>query len=322
METVKSFITGAGGFMGSHLVDFLTAKGHEVSGIYFGPVNLTDEIKNKDHLFECDIRDKKELESILVKYKPNYIYHLAAQSYPTVSWRQPTHTIDVNVNGTINLFEIVKKHKLKCRILNAGSSAEYGKTLFDPKYVPVTEEAPLRPLHPYGVSKVAQEGLVFQYFENFQIDGFTMRIFNTTGPRKQMDVCSDFTRQVALANLGIKKEIFVGNLETKRTIIDVRDTIVGFYMAMEVAKPGESYNISSEEVHQIKDILDKARSFCKNKDINVIKDQTLMRPTDEPAIVGDCAKFWKVTGWKPKITLKKTIEDMVEYWTEKFKQTA
>lgn len=321
METVKSFITGAAGFMGSHLVDFLTGKGHEVSGIYYGPINLIDEIKNRDNLHECDIRHRKELENILLKYKPDYIYHLAAQSYPTVSWKQPIYTMEVNVNGTINLFEVIKKHKLKCKILNAGSSAEYGKTLFNPKYIPATEEAPLHPLHPYGVSKVAQEDLVFQYFENFQINGFTMRIFNTTGPRKLNDVCSDFTKQIALINLGKQKSICVGNLETKRTITDVRDEISGFYKAMECAKAGESYNISGSEVYQIKEILDKAMSVCKNKNIEVIHDKSLLRPTDEPAILGDCTKFRQATGWKPKIPLETTIEDMVKYWTEKLAKT-
>jgi len=317
MDSEKAFITGACGFMGSHLVDFLTEQGHEVSGIYFGPVNLIDEIKNKNNLIECDIRNGKELEKILAKYKPDHIYHLAAQSYPTVSWRQPIHTMDVNANGTINLFETVKKLKLNCRILNAGSSAEYGKTLFNSKYLPATEEAPLQPLHPYGISKVAQEGIAFQYFENFQMNNVTLRIFNTTGPRKIDDVCSDFTKQIALVNLGQQKFIRVGNLNTKRAITDVRDVIAGFYKAMECAKAGEVYNISGSKVYQIKDILDIARSFCKNKDIEIVNDKNLMRPTDEPAIFGDSTKFWKATGWRPKIPLKTTIEDMVKFWTEK-----
>lgn len=317
MDSKKAFITGAGGFMGSHLVDFLTEQGHEVSGIYFGNVNLIDEIENKDNLIKCDIRNGKGLKEILAKYKPNHIYHLAAQSYPKLSWELPIHTIDVNVNGTIRLFETVKKLRLKCKILNAGSSAEYGKTLFDPKYLPVTEEAPLQPLHPYGVSKVAQEGIAFQYFENFQMKPVTMRIFNTTGPGKIDDVCSDFTKQVALINLGKQKFIRVGNLNTKRAITDVRDIIVGFYKAMECAKTGEVYNISGSKVYQIKDILDKVISFCKNKDIEIISDKSLMRPTDEPAIFGDCAKFWKVTGWKPKIPIEKTLEDMINYWKKK-----
>ena len=104
---LKVFVTGAGGFMGSHLVDFLHDKGHEVYGIYFGSVDLTDEIKNKGNLIKCDIRDYEKLKEIIDKIKPDQIYHLAAQSYPTVSWKDPKYTFETNVQGTVNVFEAV-----------------------------------------------------------------------------------------------------------------------------------------------------------------------------------------------------------------------
>ena len=123
---LKVFVTGAGGFMGSHLVDFLHDKGHEVYGIYFGSVDLTDEIKNKGNLIKCDIRDYDKLKEIIAKIQPDQIYHLAAQSYPTVSWEQPEYTMETNVLGTVNLFEAVKKLQLNAIILNACTSGEYG----------------------------------------------------------------------------------------------------------------------------------------------------------------------------------------------------
>jgi len=312
METLKSFITGAGGFMGSHLVDFLTEQGHEVSGIYFGPVNLVDEIKNRKNLIKCDIRNNNKLEEILAKFKPSNIYHLAAQSYPTVSWKYPKKTLDINAGGTINLLEIVKKLGLH-RVLVAGSSAQYGEV--HANEVPVYESHAMRPLHPYGVSKVAQELLAYQYYKNDGIDCFTMRIFNTTGPRKVNDVCSDFTRQVAAIELGMQKPVIkVGNLDTQRAITDVRDVIRGFYLAMKHAEPGKAYNISGSEVYKIRSILNCAL-FFGTKNPEVIQDPKLMRSTDEPIIFGNSKKFSKLTCWEQKIPIRTTIKDMIEYWT-------
>src|SRR3989338_5228434 len=179
--------------------------------------------------------------------------------------------------------------------------------------VPVKESREMKPLHPYGVSKVAQEGLAHQYAKNFGIHGFTMRIFNTTGPRKVNDVCSDFTKQIAAIELGLQEPIIrVGNLNTKRAITDVRDEIRGFYLAMQKAEPGAAYNISGAKAYLIKDILDMALNYSNVKpEIRV--DPTLLRPTDEPIIFGDSTKFISLTGWKKKITNEKTVRNMIDY---------
>ena len=316
MESLKIFITGAGGFMGSHLVEFLQAKGHEVHGILFGPVNLVSEIKHKANLTECDIRNKEKLKDIISKVKPHNIYHLAAQSYPTVSWAEPALTTETNIIGTINLFECIKEMKLACRVLVAGSSAEYGFVTLDE--VPVKESHELKPLHPYGVTKVAQEGLTYQYYKNFGIDSFTMRIFNTTGPRKVNDVCADFTKQLALIETGQQEPtIKVGNLQTRRAITDVRDTIRGFYIALEKCKPGEAYNISGSKAYLIKDILDIGMGFCSIKP-EIFVDPALLRPTDELIIFGDSTKLYEATGWQQEIPIEQTIKDSLNYWKLKF----
>lgn len=312
---MKTFVTGAGGFMGSHMIDFLHKKGHDVHGIYFGAVNLVDEIEHKANIHRCDIREKQKLKQLISKIKPDHIYHLAAQSYPAASWIEPTYTIETNVVGTVNIFEIVKELKLNCRVLIAGSSAQYG--FVEPHEVPVKENREMKPLHPYGVSKVAQEGLAHQYYKNFGIDCFTMRIFNTTGPRKVNDVCSDFTKQLAAIDLGVQEPIMkVGNLNTKRAITDVRDEIRGFYLAMEKAKAGEAYNISGSKAYLIKDILDTAAGFCKVKPQIAVASE-LLRTTDEPIIFGDSTKFISLTGWKQEIPIEQTLKDMLDYWRSK-----
>ena len=316
MESLKVFITGAGGFMGSHLVDYLHAKGHEVHGIFLGSVNLVSEIKQKANLIECDVRNKEKLREIISKVKPHHIYHLAAQSYPTVSWAEPALTTETNVIGTINIFEIIKDLKLNCRTLVAGSSAEYG--FVTPDEVPVKESHELKPLHPYGVTKVAQEGLTYQYYKNFGIDCFTMRIFNTTGPRKANDVCADFTKQLAAIDSGKQDPVIkVGNLQTRRAITDVRDVIRGFYLALEKCRPGEAYNISGAKAYLIKDILETAISFCKTKP-QILIDKSLLRPTDELIIFGDSTKLHAETGWKQEIPIEQTIKDSLDYWRSKF----
>src|SRR5262249_41587145 len=155
--------------------------------------------KGKCKAVELDVRDKKEVFKLIDKYRPSKIFHLAAQSYPTVSWEKPTQTIDINMNGTVNVFEAVKKIRKQGdeydpMIVVACSSAEYGASL-TPENTPVKESAPLLPLHPYGVSKVGQDLLSFQYWENFRIRCIRVRIFNTTGARKTNDVTSDFVQR-------------------------------------------------------------------------------------------------------------------------------
>lgn len=314
---MRCLVTGAGGFMGSHLVVFLKEKGHEVLGTYYTPTTDINEIPEGIELIECDIRDKKKLKSIIQAFKPEQIYHLAAQSYPTVSWKKPNYTIEANVIGTINLFEVLKELNLKeTKVMNAGSSAEYGYMKEDE--VPVRESRELRPLHPYGVSKVAQENLVYQYYHSAGLRSVTFRIFNTTGPKKIKDVCADFTQQIAKMEKGKQQPTLkVGNLESKRAITDVRDLIRAFYESFNCCEfKGESYNLSGEKVYQIKEITEMLKGLTQIN-FKVEVDQKLLRPNDEPIIFGDSARFKGISGWKQEILLEKTLKDMLDYWRKK-----
>lgn len=311
----RILVTGAGGMIGSHLLDFLIARGHEVVGTDFVPTTDIKELNKKALYIECDIRDKNKLTDIISRFKPEIIFHLAAQSFPTVSWDRPEYTIEANILGTVNLFEAVKELKLDTIILNAGSSAEYGYVR--EKDVPVKEERELKPLHPYGVSKVAQELLAYQYYKNFGIKSVTIRIFNTTGPKKINDVCSDFTKQVALMEKGLQKPVLkVGNINTKRAITDVRDLIEAFWLAVHECDFGERYNVSGDKIYLIRDIIDILRELTVIK-FDLYEDPNLIRPTDEPVIYGDSARFKEKTGWQQKIEIKKTLKDMLDYWRGK-----
>lgn len=321
---MKVLVTGAGGMVGSHLVEMLHEQGDMVIGTYYKPTTDIREISQDIRMIECDVRYPSSVERIIMDFMPDKIFHLAAQSYPTVSWDRPYETIDTNINGTIAVFEAVKKVRKAAdknydpMVVVACSSAEYGETLNklsgDKVYVKETE--PLLPLHPYGVSKVGQDLISFQYFMNDHIRCIRARIFNSTGTRKTNDVTSDFTYRAVQALKTGNYEIRVGNLNTKRAIMDQRDLNKALMLLADKGIAGEVYNISSEHVYEMKEIF----SIIEKKigvALTPVVDQSLLRPTDEKIIVGDITKLKRDTGWKQSITIEQTITDMLEYWKNK-----
>lgn len=316
-------VTGAGGMVGSHMVEFLKEQGYFVVGTYYKPtVDITD-INPLINMIECDIRYPENIKRILEKYEPSIIFHLAAQSYPTVSWDKPYETMDININGTIAVFEAIKHIRISKRnyspiVLVACSSAEYGATLDKLNGDKAKETDALLPLHPYGVSKVAQDLLSYQYFMNDGIKVIRARIFNTTGTRKINDVTSDFIRRaISLEKEPAQKnELRVGNINTYRAIMDVRDLIRAFLLLVEKGKYGEVYNISSEKVYQISDIINIIeKNIGISFDLKI--DTKLLRPTDERIIIGDVTKLKNDTGWEQNYTLEDTIKEMLDYWRKK-----
>ncbi len=299
--------------MGDYLAEMLVNKGHEVLATYYRPTTDVKNIDRRARIEECDIRDRNRVKGLLSEHKPDRIFHLAAQSYPTVSWDDPWYTIETNVIGTTNIFEGIKELGLDCKILNACSSAEYG--FVSQEEVPLKEEHSLRPLHPYGVSKVAQEMLAYEYFKNFGIKSISMRIFNTTGPRKVNDVCSDFTKRLVKIEKGKNpgKKLRVGNIKSKRTITDVRDSVRAFQLALDKATIGETYNLSGENVYEIEELIDLLRKLV-DFEFELEVDPKLLRSSDEPIIYGDSWKFKRETGWKQEIPLDQTLNDMLNYW--------
>lgn len=317
-------VTGAGGMVGSHMVELLHAKGENVIGTYYKSTTDIKELPRDIKMIECDVRYAPSVEKIIMEYEPEQIYHLAAQSYPTVSWNRPYETIETNINGTIAVYESIKNvRKLKNpsydpMVVVACSSAEYGETLneLDGKEVYVKETAELKPLHPYGVSKVGQDLISFQYFMNDHIRCIRARIFNSTGTRKVNDVTSDFTYRAVEAERSGVYELRVGNLETRRAIMDQRDLVHALMLLAEKGKAGEVYNISSEHIYQMRDIVTIIEKQIDHK-LKIYVDPKLLRPTDEKIIVGDVTKLKKDTGWKQEIPIEQTIADMLNYWRYK-----
>ena len=315
-----SLITGIGGMVGSHLAEFLLKKGDQVLGIYYNSTVNIEDISREALLLECDVRYFKPLHDIISAHKPDRIFHLAAQSFPTVSLIKQQETFEINCTGTINVFEAVKYVRsiypdYNPPVVVACSSAEYGASL-TPENTPVKEEAQLLPLHPYGVSKVAQDLLAYQYFKSDGLHSIRARIFNTTGPRKINDVCSDFTKRTVEIEKGLYDKLLVGNISTKRAITDVRDLVIALELLSVKGEAGEVYNISGEKVYLISEIIEIIKKNSPAK-IEIEVDSRLLRPTDEPIIFGDSSRLKKCTAWEQQYPIEKTITDMLDYWRNK-----
>ena len=240
---MRALITGFTGFVGSHLADYLVARGDvEVFGVH----RWRSRLDNVEHLgtrvrrVECDLRDAASVRHVLRDVQPDRIFHLAAQSYVPTSWLAPAETLSGNVLCQVNLFEALRDLELPARVHIAGSSEEYGLVL--PEEVPTREESPLRPLSPYGVSKVSQDLLAYQYWKSYRLHVVRTRGFNHTGPRRgEVFVTSNFARQIAEIEKGLREPIvWVGNLESIRDFTDVRDMVRAYWLALERGTPGRS----------------------------------------------------------------------------------
>lgn len=314
-------ITGAGGMIGSHLIERLSRheRKENVIASYYKPTIDMKEIEGKATFVETDVRYFQNVYALVEQHKPQVIYHLAAQSFPGVSWEKPQETLETNVIGTANLFEAIKliraKEPYDPTVVVACSSAAYGYV--SEEEVPISEDHAMLPLHPYGVSKVAQDLLTHQYWATFGIKGIRVRIFNTTGPRKIGDVCADLTlRAIQIEKGYIPPALRVGNMENRRAILDVRDLVSALILLAKKGAPGEVYNASAQKAYAVYEIVEIIKKEL-GLPFEVTVDPALFRLKDEPIIFGDSSKLASATGWKPEYDLATTVRDMLQYWREK-----
>lgn len=314
---MKILITGGGGFIGSHLADFLVGKGfRDIYAEYWtgdAPENLI-HLKNKIKLIKLDIKDTKCVRAAIAKIKPDVIFHLAAQSYVTESWKRPKDTLETNILGTFNIFNAVICENLDPVIVSVCSSAEYGMTKISE--IPIKESKGFMPISPYAVSKIAQDMMSLQYFQSHSLKIVRVRFFNITGPRKLFDACSDFAKGVAEIESGKSKNLSVGNIEGIRDFTDVRDAVKALWLLYENGKPGEVYNVCSGKGVKIGDVVNILAGMSKVK-VNTKTDKGKLRIIDDPLYLGDNEKI-RSLGWKPEIPLEKTLSDTLDYWRIKF----
>jgi GDP-4-dehydro-6-deoxy-D-mannose reductase len=248
--------------------------------------------------------------------KPDEIYHLAAIAHVPTSYRDPRLTFEVNLYGSLNLFEVVKLISRDIKVLYVGSASEYGDVREEK--IPINEDVLLRPVDPYSVSKASTDLLAYQYFKSFDMHIVRVRPFNHIGPRQSPDyVVSSFAKQIAEIEKSLKEPVItVGNLEAKRDFTDVRDMVRAYWLALQKGEPGEVYNICSGKAVSIQEVLDKLLKLS-DKEIKIEQDVERLRPADIPLSLGDSTKFRKKTGWKPGIPFEKTLRDTLDYWSGK-----
>jgi GDP-4-dehydro-6-deoxy-D-mannose reductase len=312
---MRVLITGVTGFVGSHLAEYCLGLGHEIAGTmrWRSQQENLEVVRSKVQLYECDLRDSTAARSVITEFRPDRIFHLAAQSFVASSWSAPAETLTTNVLCQVNLFEAMREAGLDARVQVAGSSEEYGQVLEGE--LPIKETNPLRPLSPYAVSKVAQDLLGFQYFKSYGQWIVRTRAFNHEGPRRgDVFVTSSFAKQIALAEAGKAEPVLqVGNLEARRDFSDVRDVVRGYWLALEHCEPGEVYNQGSGKDWRIADMANMLISMAKVP-IEIRPDPARMRPSDVPVLLADTTKFREATGWEPTIPFEQTLQDTLDYW--------
>ena len=319
----KVLITGVTGSGGSYLVDYIIANHPNVELHGLSRWHSTATLRNlriskeKVICHECDLNDFSSVYSVVTTVKPDAIFHLAAHANVRTSFSTPLAVLNNNIMGTANLFESVRLGGLNPVIQLCSTSEVYGQV--DPKYVPITEETPLNPSSPYAVSKVAQDLLGWTYFRSYGMEIIRTRMFAYINPRRSDLFASAFAKQVARIELGLQDELVHGNLDSVRTLIDVRDAMEAYWIAVLRCQPGEIYNIgglTSMSVGEFLEILIK-KSMVP---IRTRPDSNLFRPADVTLQIPNVEKFYEATGWSPKYPIEESIKNLLEYWREEAKR--
>lgn len=322
---MKALITGVAGFVGSHLAEYLvkhtdwdvvgTLRHHEPVDNLEGLAHYINN-EHRMRVVDLDIEDAWRTRQVFTEEAPNYVFHLAAQSYPPASFGAPAAAIRANTIGTVNVLEA-------CRAIDAwiqvcSSSEVYGRT----KETLIAETAAFHPASPYSISKIGADLLAQHYAEAYGLNVVITRMFTHTGPRRgDVFAESSFAKQIAMIEVGqLEPPIMVGNLDSLRTVADVRDAVRAYHMALTINPvAGEVYNIGGNHTCTIREILD-ALFAAAGQQYEVAVDPARLRPVDADCQVPDWTKFAEHTGWKPGIPFKQTMDDLLEYWRDRVRR--
>lgn len=310
---MKVLITGVNGFVGNSLAKYLEL----INGVTVWGTTRQAEVRHHylDHkrIRSMDITVKNQVEAVLQEVKPDYIFHFAAQSSVASSWENPQNTMLINVNGTLNLLESIRKFKINSRVLLVGSSEEYGSV--DLTQQPINEFEVLQPSNPYAVSKTTQNMLAQLYYKSYNIETVMVRSFNQIGPGQESKfVVSHFAKCIAeIENNANESFLKVGNLNAIRDFMDVRDAVSAYWLIMRKGKTGETYNVGSGKGYMIKEILEKLISYSK-VDIKVIVDPERIRPIEVPVSICNNTKLRSGLHWEPIIDIDTSLREILSYW--------
>lgn len=331
MASPRVLITGITGMVGSHLADYLL---QHTSWEIFGLCRWRSPMDNLGHLaarinaqdrislLYGDLRDTLSIRDAVATAKPDYVFHLAAQSFPRTSFDAPLDTMDTNIQGTVRVLDALRKHAPESVIHVCASSEVFGRVPKDK--LPIDEECSFHPASPYAISKVGTDLVGRFYSEAYGMTIMTTRMFTHTGPRRgDVFAESTFAKQIAMIEQGVIPPVVkVGNLQSLRTVADVRDAVRAYFLLVTVnPTPGAYYNIGGRHSCTVKDILDTLLSFSPRRaDIKIEVDPGRLRPIDADLQVPNTAKFEAHTGWKPEIPYEATLRDLLDYWRGRIAQ--
>ena len=317
----RALVTGVGGFVASHLTEYLLANTNwEIHGLLRWQDsldNLADVRLDSIQLHYADVRDAGSVRNVVRNVKPYYVFHLAAQSYPQTSFSAPADTLETNAQGTLHVLEAVREFAPEAWIQVCSSSEVYGKV--SRENTPITEDCPFHPASPYAISKVSADLLGQFYAEAYGLRTVITRMFTHTGPRRgDVFAESSFAKQIAMIECGyMEPPIMVGNLESVRTVADVRDAVRAYHMALTWDLPlGAVYNIGGTHTCTVGDMLETLMRLSGNGYKTEVS-QDRMRPIDADNQIPDCSRFTAHTGWKPEIPFEKTMTDLLSFWRER-----
>lgn len=299
-------ITGATGFAGGHLLDLYMARGERVHAWGHRGSNRAAVQSGDVEWAAIDLLDRGSIRDALARVRPSLIYHCAGAAHVLTAWHTPAHALRVNVLGTHNLLEAARDVGLTCRVLVTGSALIYA-----PKTDALTEDCPLGPSTPYGVSKLAQEMVAAES----DLPTLLVRPFNHAGPRQQATFAtSAFAQQIAEIEAGRRDAVLhVGNLDARRDITDVRDTVRAYQALAEHGRPGIPYNVCSGTAYSMRRLLDILLSLSTVQ-VRIEVDPSRLRPSDNPVILGSHTRLTADTGWTPKIPIERTLADLLDDW--------
>jgi len=311
---MRILIVGITGFSGRHLTKYLVTQGQEVFGISSGrhQIDAADWLNKHSSISTCDLADIKQLHGIIENTSPDYVFHLAADNSARLSGFNPKACFQVNVFGTFNLLESIRKAKCDPVILVPGSSAQFG--LVPEEENPIVETTPFRPVNPYGVSKISQAMTAYQYYLSYGLKVIRTNTFNILGPgQPDTQMPAAFAKQIVAIENGQQTEMTVGNLETLRDMTDIRDVVRAYWLISRHSPPGEIYNVCSGISISGREILQHltALSHCP---INIKQGPIRRAAYDVPIQQGNYDKLNCATGWKPEIPLEQTLKDVINEW--------
>ncbi|MDQ1489428.1 MAG: GDP-4-dehydro-6-deoxy-D-mannose reductase [Actinomycetota bacterium] len=294
---MKALVTGAGGFAGHALVGHLEEAGDEVVGL--------------DRAAGPDILDAAAVRDVMARHRPDAVYHLAAVTHIGASWDAPLEVFRINAEGTFNVLSACAAAGVD-RVLVVGSADEYGAVR--PEDLPLSEDAPLRPLTPYGASKVAADYLALQAFLGGGLRVIRVRAFNHTGPtQSERFMVPGLARRIAAAERENRKEIPIGSLEPVRDFTNVADVVAAYRLLIERGEPGEVYNVCSGVGHSVAEVAEHLLGLARHA-IELVPDPALVRPVEVPRLVGDNRRLREATGWEPTIPFEETLASILERW--------